>query len=188
MTEVPSAAPHETREAPCPRCWGTLVGDADGRTCRVCRKRADVHLFEPVASDSEIPSGAGRCSAHPNKDAVASCTRCGAFVCDVCVTRTGEIALCPACFDTLHGRGDLETTRARRMRWDFATFSLGLLSAIPWCGAVAGAAALALGVFTLTRRRTQPWLSAGRTVAGMLLALFFTVLYVGVLAWSMTRR
>jgi hypothetical protein len=141
-----------------------------------------VYLFEPVAVATELTSGAGRCSAHPNKDAVAGCARCGAFVCDVCVTRTGETSLCPACFDTLHARGDLDTTLARRLRWDYLTLSLGVAGIIPWCGVAASPFAVALGCWCLWRRRREPWLSAGRAIFGMAIGVIFSALWIGVIA------
>lgn len=142
----------------CPDCgkgWVTGAGTArcDAKGCEV-----EVHRFATVVD--VIPSGdAGRCARHPTKDGVAGCARCGAFICDVCVTRTGEQILCPACFDLLHGRGELVTTKASRFRVDQLALALLVLSLIPCCYGLPVPFAFGFAIYGLRCRRTEPWLS-----------------------------
>lgn len=171
-----------TTYVPCPRCEGHLDGDGPELHCGSCGRAATVVRFEPLAEHAELASGAGRCANHPGKDAVASCTRCGSFVCGVCLTRTGENSLCPACFDLLHARSDLATTKARRIRWDYAAFSAAAVSMIcsmPF-GVIGGPLALGFGIFALVRRRKEPWLSLPYIV----IALALSVLALGLAALS----
>ena len=146
-------------------------------------------VFEPFVDAPAAAPGTGRCAHHPNKDAVDGCACCGSFVCEVCATRTGEQVLCPACFDTLHERGDLATTRSGRVRWDHLTLACGLLGAMCFYVSVISApATLALGVFTLSKRRKEPWLSAARAVWGMVIALLGLALGVAFFANVIMRK
>jgi hypothetical protein len=184
MTSVGEAGPVDAapRRIACPRCGGTL-GVGDGATrCASCGKTATVVRFEPIV-EAFSTGAAGRCAHHPNKDAVAGCARCGAFVCEVCVTRTGEATYCPACFETLHERDDLDTTRARRTRIDYLILHMGMLC---WmlgpCVFATAPLTLALGGWALAQRRRRPWLSTARIVGGMALSLPGVALWIFIFA------
>ncbi len=43
-----------------------------------------------------LPLGA-RCASHPEAPAVATCTRCGTFLCGACTELSGEDAFCASC-------------------------------------------------------------------------------------------
>lgn len=169
----PSASPAAAGSLRCPRCAPGRVPATDGeQKCMWCRRSATVFLFDPVPDAFTAAGAAGRCARHPNKDAVAGCSRCGSFVCDVCATRTGEELYCTACFETLHERQHLSTTRVSRMRWDDLTLGCGLLSlAICPLACVGTPVTLALGGWTLSRIAREPWLSRPRTITGMVLSL-----------------
>jgi len=172
----------------CPRCSQPLDGSGERRTCRGCGKPATVLVFEPPVDEMSAGSATGRCAQHPNKDAAVGCGRCGSFICDVCATRTGEQVLCPACFDTLHERGDLATTRTSRVRWDQLTLACGLVSWLCYVSVITAPAALALGVFALSKRRKEPWLSTARIVWGMVLALIGLAMGVALIVALATRK
>jgi len=171
----------------CPRCTGTLEGSGERLTCRQCGKSTTVVVFAPLVDAAAAAPGTGRCAHHPNKDAVDGCGRCGSFVCDVCATRTGEQVLCPTCFDTMHERGDLATTNARRVRWDYLTLACGVCCCVPFCSVVATPAALVLGVVTLLKLRREPWLSPTRTIIGMTIALLGVGGFVAIMVLSGKR-
>ena len=153
----------------CPACSAPLPMDEGSLRCRRCRADVHVAVFRPVLDAAALDAGEGRCINHHGKDAVDACGRCGGYVCDVCVTRTGEDVLCPACFDVLHERGELATTRTRRIRWDqmcvtcLLVLMLGCWPATPL--------ALLVAVYALWRRRTEPWLSIWPSVATILILL-----------------
>ena len=125
--------------------------------CGSCKTSVRITQFRPVLDAAALDVGEGRCLNHPGKDALDACGRCGGYVCDVCVTRTGERVLCPACFDLLHERGELDTTRRRRVRWDRMSLPAVILGGAV-CGPL-GVVGLGVAIYALWRRRKEPWLS-----------------------------
>jgi len=153
---------------PCPKCGVGHMAEDGTAPCGGCGTVVTIQNFTPVLAAAELVPGEGRCQSHPAKDAVDACERCGGYVCDVCATRTGERLLCPTCFDWLHEREELETTVARRMRWDLLTSSLLVMSflcnlALPF--------ALVTACVTLWKRRKERYLSAGSSVLVLTLVL-----------------
>ncbi len=180
MTDEPAAAGEPAR-IQCPRCGGSIDADEGAALCSLQGHEITLLRFQPVVDLVPEVAAAGRCARHPNKDATAACGRCGSYVCEVCVTRTGEQLLCPACFDLLHGRGELDTTRTTRFRWDDLALWLGVLSLIP-CGLslVTVPANVAILAWTIRRRRREPWLSVGRVVVGIVFALVVPAAFIAV--------
>lgn len=170
----------------CPACGsGHLAGDERQSVCTTCRAEVRIARFRPVLDAAALDAGEGRCLNHPGKDAVDACGRCGGYVCDVCLTRTGEHLLCPACFDLMHGRGELATTRARRMRWDRLCMPLLLLSVVvcqPFAPVAIGAA-----IYVLVRRRRDRWLDAQPAVWTLVLAFLPLALLALVIAGAMAE-
>lgn len=168
MTDPPPLPTAAGDPLVCPDCGnGWVTGVGRGR-CSASGCAVEVHRFAAVVD--RVPEGAaGRCASHPTKDGVAGCTRCGAFICDVCVTRTGERVLCPACFDLLHERGELMTTRASRFRPDSLALALLVLSFVPCCYGVPLPFAFAVSVYGLRRRRVDPVLSRATLVTTLVL-------------------
>ncbi len=163
----------------CPVCAGPLPFTAGREACPGCDAVVSVATFRPLLSAAALAAGEGRCLTHPRKDAVDACGRCGAYVCDVCVTRTGEHLLCPACFDLLHDRKELATTRTRRVRWDRMCVP-ALLLGLVGCGPLAPVA-LALAVFALWRRRKEPWLSPWPPIAAIAIVVVPMLAIAGLL-------
>ena len=132
--------------------------------CARCGTFVQRMQFRPVLDAAALDVGEGRCLEHPGKDAVDACSRCGGYVCDVCVTRTGEHVLCPACFDLLHGRGELATTRLRRVRWDRMSIPALFLGAL-----VCGPIGVVVPIYALWRWRTDRWLSPWMPIVAIVL-------------------
>jgi ribose/xylose/arabinose/galactoside ABC-type transport system permease subunit len=59
-----------------------------------------------VAPEPSTPLASGaRCAQHPEASAVATCTRCGTFLCGACTELLGEAAWCVSCLDFLRRYG-----------------------------------------------------------------------------------
>jgi hypothetical protein len=151
-----------------------VIVAGDDVACPLCHAR--VLRFGTVEDSVALAPGTGRCATHPAKEAVDGCGRCGAFVCELCRTRTGGQVLCPQCFDALHERGELETTRPSRFRMEhFATSLLVSSVLIPFFGCIAVPAALGLAVWGLARARKEPWISVGHCVGVIVFGLLMLV-------------
>lgn len=115
----------------CPRCSKAIAFDAvrDGDViCPHCERDFEARVFQPprrivrvAAVDTGVES-ATPCANHPRNAAVASCERCGIFVCSLCELEIGGSRYCPSCFDRLSQEGTLPTA-ALRFR-DYASLSL----------------------------------------------------------------
>ena len=150
------------RETACPKCRRPVPGEGD-LVCGGCATELFVLRFAPVVAAADAALAGARCAQHPGKPASAACGRCGSFLCGVCVTRTGEEVLCPACFELLHEREELDTTRARRMRWDHLALTLTVASFVPCVGSVAAPFALVAAIYVPFRLRREPWMSRAMT-------------------------
>jgi len=94
---------------PCNRCdrplpkWELAVQHA--ATCPECGARSIVRVFPalfyalsgPVATEAAA-EGEATCFDHPGKRAVAACSRCGRFVCQLCAVDFKGAVWCPSCF------------------------------------------------------------------------------------------
>ncbi|KFE68008.1 hypothetical protein [Hyalangium minutum] len=139
------------------------------------------------------PAGA-RCANHPEAAAVASCARCGTFLCGACTELLGEAASCASCLALLH-KGAVPP---RRMKVILALnvlvlVTFPLLGALPLQNLVMSV--LGLWVGTRERRRIresqgavggagQAWLALGLGVVNGLLVLA----WVGLLVSFIARR
>ena len=72
------------------------------------------------------------CSRHEGNSAVASCSRCGKFICGLCRTEADGRIFCPACFDRLTAEGDLASTASRIRNWLGISIALPVLSFFFW--------------------------------------------------------
>ena len=78
----------------------------------------------PIEAPIPVPLGA-RCASHPDAPAVATCTRCGAFLCGACTELRGEGAWCAACVEFLKR----ETPPSRAVK---VFIGLGILGIVTW--------------------------------------------------------
>ncbi len=179
---VPAAVPDRAPRVPCPRCHRRVpaTGTSWGR-CPKCLARYRVIEFTPLLDAAELAAGAGRCANHPGKDASNGCARCGAFVCDVCVTRTGEDLYCPDCFSLLHTRGQLATTQTSRTRWDSLVLLLTCMAPFTCWGSLLFS--VPLSVWMLFRLRKDRWLRPGLVAIAAALNLA-AILLVALIMWG----
>jgi hypothetical protein len=107
----------------CPRCGAPLLVEliaAGEQRCVACTRAFEATPFSP--SDVRVvvqgiaeagPAGAVPCAQHSGNAAVANCSRCGVFMCDLCRVQIDGRELCPACFDRLAAEGALPSARSR---------------------------------------------------------------------------
>jgi hypothetical protein len=99
----------------CPRCKGLLRHEmlrTGTQNCPSCRGSFEAVHFDPVKPVVAVPQLAGvgveaaaPCARHARNQAVASCTRCGQFMCALCRIDAEGSAYCPPCFDRLSTEG-----------------------------------------------------------------------------------
>lgn len=112
----------ETGEQKCPSCsgtfWGTPFAPPEPRA-------------EAVASILEAgPEGGVACARHAGNVAVASCSRCGVFMCSLCKIDIDGLELCPSCFDRLASEGALASTQTRIRDYRGMAFTLGVVGCL----------------------------------------------------------
>lgn len=101
----------------CPRCRAFRRHE-DLRTgtqlCPNCRGSFEVVRFDPVKPAVAVPVLAGvgpttaaPCARHVRNQAVASCGRCGQFMCALCKIDADGNVYCPPCFDRLSTEGSI---------------------------------------------------------------------------------
>jgi hypothetical protein len=124
------------------------------------------------------------CPLHRGNAAVASCGRCGVFLCGLCRIEVDAQVLCPACFSRLGREGELLVGQRSFRDYDglaLLMVVLGLVTVVG--GVVAGPAAV---YFALRARRQRlGWGDAahsGRVAAAALLALLNVAVSVGLIA------
>lgn len=106
----------------CPYCKkplehsGIVTGVQD---CRWCSRNFEAIVFNPVEYHAKplavglSPDQTVPCARHARNTAVASCERCGVFMCSLCrIDADGKI-FCPTCFDRLSTEGSLVSTTTK---------------------------------------------------------------------------
>lgn len=73
------------------------------------------------------PAGGVPCARHAGNAAVASCARCGVFMCALCRIEIDGQELCPGCFDRLSSEGVLSSARNRLRDYQGLSLSLAVL-------------------------------------------------------------
>jgi hypothetical protein len=94
---------------PCNRCnrplpkWGLAAQQAT--LCPECGASSIVRVFPALfyapsgpVSTVAAAEGEAACFDHPGKRAVAACSRCGRFVCQLCAVEFKDAVWCPSCF------------------------------------------------------------------------------------------
>jgi hypothetical protein len=147
--------------------------------------------FEPPRRESRIPGaggsgpgGAFACPAHRGNAAVASCERCGVFVCGLCRIDLEGQPFCPACFDRVVAGGEQVLTRNRFRDFEALGWLLSLAGLLCTCtGVVTGPAAVFCAL--KARRQRLAWGDAahnGRLLLGVALGLASLALSVAALS------
>jgi hypothetical protein len=116
--------------------------------------------------------GGARCATHPDVAAVATCARCGSFLCGDCTEVVGESPYCAPCVVLLRR----EARPSRVVQGALALNVVGLAClpcslALPLPTLVAGVAGLVLGSRELRRIRRGEGAEKGRTQAQVVVAL-----------------
>ncbi|HVR38462.1 MAG TPA: hypothetical protein VMU84_05150 [Thermoanaerobaculia bacterium] len=120
----------------CPRCAKPLnhadLHDGDA-ICPYCKHPFETRVFQPRQRDNAVlqlaqsgPEEGTPCAYHARNAAVASCERCGVFICSLCEMAIDAGKFCPSCFDRMaqEQAGGATQTRIR----DYG--SLAMLSAL----------------------------------------------------------
>jgi len=111
----------------CPRCK-TFKRHEDIRTgsqtCTNCGGEFEAVRFDPVTAVVVVPQLAGvgpaeaaPCAWHARNQAVASCSRCGKFMCSLCKIDADGAGYCPSCFDRLSTEGLIPGGALRVKNW-----------------------------------------------------------------------
>jgi hypothetical protein len=150
----------------CPHCSVTLAADAleSGlRICAACDKTFEATAFQPpelrVVAPEIVgvgPAEGSACANHARNAAVASCQRCGLFICSLCEMNTGTGTYCPSCFDRARTENTFQVG-AKRYR-NYTSFGvISILSGIfIWFLCVPlGAIAVYYGVKDIRQRRER---------------------------------
>lgn len=106
----------------CPRCGRELqleqLKTDPAFICPLCSRSFELVRFETRAPEVRQPRHVGGtieasqpCAVHARNAAVATCDRCGAFMCELCRIDVDGRTLCPGCFDRLAAGDSLESTR-----------------------------------------------------------------------------
>jgi hypothetical protein len=116
----------------CPACGAKLPAPlADGsQICRACRIVFDCVVFDPPKERGVVvmPSTAGTpCAQHARNLATGSCTRCGAFMCELCKIDCDSHQVCPTCFERLQQEGALPSLRTRIVNYNNIAFTIALV-------------------------------------------------------------
>ena len=162
----PRAARSDFGGPSCPRCRRDLDPErvlSGPQSCPHCGGAFEATRFSPPPPRVEVRAveeagpgaAAASCAAHRGNVAVANCSRCGVFMCDLCRIDTDAMVLCPACFDRLSAEGALPS--ARTSFRDFGRMGVSLLLAgvlLSFVGAPFMLGAVYAGAKELGQRKT----------------------------------
>jgi hypothetical protein len=104
----------------CPRCEAALPAALSGartQACGRCGKTFEIVRFDPVEPRLVVaevaaagPEAGAPCARHARNQAMASCQRCGQFMCGLCRIDADGRSCCPPCFERLSSEGALAST------------------------------------------------------------------------------
>jgi len=120
---------------------------------------------------TSLATGA-RCASHPDVTAVATCARCGSFLCGDCTELLGESPACAPCVALL--RREMKPSRGVQVALGLNLLGLACLPCslvLPLPTLVAGLAGVVLAARELVRIRRGQGPERGRTQAQGVLAL-----------------
>jgi hypothetical protein len=85
------------------------------QTCTHCANPFEARVFRPPQRSARVlqlaqsgPEGATSCANHARNAAVASCERCGLFICSLCEIALEAGRFCPSCFERMSKEGHVE--------------------------------------------------------------------------------
>jgi hypothetical protein len=184
---------------PCARCDTILpeweLAGADLAVCTACGSSNLVRPFPAILQGAGAPShpeaaaeGEAACYDHPAKRAVAACSQCGRFVCQLCAVDLGQAVWCPSCVST--GAGAARSVRLETYRdlYDSMALTLPVASLLFW--PLAPLAALASLVLTAMRWKRPLSLvrrSRWRFVAAIVISLADIVGIVWIIVYTLVK-
>jgi hypothetical protein len=141
---------------PCARCdtvlpeWELAGGGA--ATCTACGTPNRVRVYPAILPPSEAAplaataaEGEAACYDHPAKRAVAACSQCGRFVCQLCSVDFGQGVWCPSCVAAGAGSARNIKLETSRDLYDSMALTLPIASLLVWpLAPLAGLASLVL--------------------------------------------
>lgn len=125
----------------CPKCGCFLpeaAPPAGRHECWRCSLKFEMASFDPPeraapAAAHAFDGAAGApCARHERNAAVATCDRCGAFMCSLCRIDSDGKALCAACFARLDTAGELADTRVKYRHYNGMALQMSLFGALFW--------------------------------------------------------
>jgi hypothetical protein len=129
-------------------------------------------------------AGATPCARHPHHAAVANCSRCGVFICELCRIPLEGQELCPDCFDRLSREGSFTAVETHFFDASGLAISLVVLGWVTSCfGIVLGPAAIVLAVQGLRQKRA--WREVGGRVGpifAIVVGAFLTLFALALIA------
>lgn len=150
MSDLAFAGP-----AACGVCTRPLPAEQQQRARCACGREVEVFRFRPwraVAAGAAAATAGAACAYHAGNEPVASCQRCGSFICALCMTPVGAETYCTDCFSRLKGAGSLRLLDNRVPRPQWAALVLGWFAFLPALGVVAALGALWYAARAVRRR------------------------------------
>jgi len=148
----------------CPRCAAPpdpARRTSGMQTCARCGGAYEAEFFSPSApaipATIPVPESGDKitpCASHEANPAVAACSRCGHFICELCRIDADRMTLCAPCFDRLSNEGALPSAQTRFRDYAGSTMTSALAGFILWpFGAIFGIAAIVYAVKALRQKR-----------------------------------
>ncbi len=186
----------------CPQCNRTLGAEhlVDGQQrCRTCDHDFTAYRLSPLPERATVVTAlattvaATPCARHERNVSVASCGRCGVFMCQLCRIDSDGLVLCPGCFERLADEGTLPSARKSYRDYGRMASHLALLGFfLMWpLGVLIGPFAMWMGVKGL-RTRAQPGvhISKARCITAIVLGIIETVVWFAIVAaivWAVSQ-
>lgn len=171
----------------CPHCQApidveTLV--AGPQQCPACLRAFEATRFSPARRRDRVaevgaagPQEAASCAAHRRNTAVASCERCGIFMCALCRTEVDRLEVCAPCFERLAAEGGLHSAATEYRSYLGMAWMAGIVGAVLWLpGLVTGPAAIYYAMRGL--RQMREWGDVGgrgRALGALALGVVSTI-------------
>jgi len=179
---------------PCARCDAPLphweLAASDTAVCTTCTAPNRVRVF-PVAFDDRAAAhpesaleGEAACYDHPSKKAVAACSQCGKFVCQLCAVDWAGETWCPSCVAAGAGKAKAANLDTSRTLYDSVDLILPLVSLILYpFTLVAAPGSLLLTIMrwrrplSIVRRNRWRFILAILVDLGMIVGWTFVIIY-----------
>jgi hypothetical protein len=182
----------------CPLCGGEIdlsILSAGEQICPRCLRPYVATPFtppEPYRPPVESlaaagPDGAVPCGRHAGNAAVASCARCGVFMCTLCRIEADGQELCPACFDRLSAEGALWTSRLQMRDYRGLSLGVGFLGLFCFTGLLTGPLTFYLIYRGIQQRRKIGEKDGTPTFLAAALLGTLQIAQSGFLLWSIVR-